>query len=237
MNAAVPIRSSTLLLAILVAAGRLPAQTAAGGKPLDVTPFIEMAELHPSPVKPQKDEKTGFVVGGRNATDLILTVTEFNGRTIAELEKDMRPKAASNAGFLGPNEKLLEILAADNRYVVDELGLKHQELARHLHAMGTIGNWQERHEQEGAEFVYQGKRFKVQVEHTRGIQPSPFRDGTASGSNATVTNLDNGKKVRYGLLVPYMIERYGFYEGKGTPYRLEPRLVLEVFDFLMAKKK
>jgi hypothetical protein len=32
-----------------------------------------------------------------------------------------------------------------------------------------------------------------------------------------------------------MIERYGLYEGKGTPYRVEPRRVLEVFDFVKRK--
>jgi uncharacterized protein (TIGR03067 family) len=34
-----------------------------------------------------------------------------------------------------------------------------------------------------------------------------------------------------------MMERYGFYEGKGTSYRLEPRRILEVFDFLDAKSE
>jgi hypothetical protein len=41
----------------------------------------------------------------------------------------------------------------------------------------------------------------------------------------------------YSLLVPEMIVRYGFYEGKGTPYRVDPRDVLEVFDFLKKAKK
>ena len=47
--------------------------------------------------------------------------------------------------------------------------------------------------------------------------------------------LDNAKSIRYGLLVPFMVERYGFYEGKGTPYRVEPRQVIEVFDFVQKK--
>jgi hypothetical protein len=34
-----------------------------------------------------------------------------------------------------------------------------------------------------------------------------------------------------------MIERYGFYEGKGTPYRVEPADVLEVFPYLKEKAK
>jgi hypothetical protein len=77
----------------------------------------------------------------------------------------------------------------------------------------------------------------VKADPTSGTQPSPFRDGTNSGINVTVHNLVNGKKLRYSLLVPYMIERYGFYEGKGTPYRVKPREVVEVFDFLKVKAK
>ena len=50
--------------------------------------------------------------------------------------------------------------------------------------------------------------------------------------DVTVENLDSGRKLKYSGLVPLMIERYGFYEGKGTSYRVEPRNVVEVFDFL-----
>jgi len=36
-----------------------------------------------------------------------------------------------------------------------------------------------------------------------------------------------------------MIDRYGFYEGKGTSYRVDPKQVVELFDFLkkVPKKK
>jgi hypothetical protein len=208
---------------------------------LDVTPFLEIAEFMPAPVKSHKDEKTGFVVGGKNPTELIAKLTELNGIPIAKLEEDMRPMAKSDVGsrvgFLGKTEKLLDVLAADNRYVVDELGLTHRDLARHLHGMAAVGFWQQKHKKAEAEFQYHGRRYKVVVQASRGIQPSPFRDGTSSGTNATLTNLDTGKQFQYGLLVPYMIERYGFYEGKGTPYRLDPHAALDVLDFLVAKKK
>jgi hypothetical protein len=228
--------------ALLVLQGYAPAQPpAAGDKPVDLAPYLDLARHSVPPVTPQKDVKTGFVVGGRNDTALILKLTEINGRTIAELEKDMRPMAksavGSSSGFLGKEEKLLDVLAADNRTVVEEMGLTHQELARHLHAIGTIGRWLEATKKEDAEFVYNGRRFKVKLMHSRGSQPSPFNDDTESGSNATVFNLDSGKNLKYGLLVPYMVERYGFYEGKGTPYRLDPVRVVEVLDFIKAKKK
>jgi hypothetical protein len=34
-----------------------------------------------------------------------------------------------------------------------------------------------------------------------------------------------------------MVERYGYYEGKGTPYRVAPREALEVIDFLAKKAR
>src|SRR6266478_2681364 len=78
------------------------------------------------PVTPHKDAKTGFVIGGKNPTALIRGLTAIAGQPIAKLEKRMRPGADSRAGFLGKDESLLEVLAADNHFVVDELGLSHQ---------------------------------------------------------------------------------------------------------------
>lgn len=220
----------------------LPANPPGGDKPADLAPFLEFAKYYVTPVDAKKDGRTGFVVGGKNDTALIPSLKEINGRSILELEKDMRPGAKSDvgstAGFLGPEEKLLDVLVGDNRYVVDELGLTHQELAKHLHAIGSIGRWQVwEHRRFEYEFVYHGRRFKATTLVSKGFQPSPFRDGTQSGTDVTVENLDTGKKLTYALLVPYLIERYGFYEGKGTSYRVEPSTVLEVFDFLGRKAK
>jgi hypothetical protein len=241
-NASTPALAATAAFLLTASTFLCAADTSSGAaRGLDMTPFLDLGQFYVRPVPVTKDARTGFRVGGKNDTALLRTLPEINGRKIADLEKDMRPGAkslvGSRLGFLGPDERLLDVLAADNQHVVDELGLTHQELAKHLHALGTIGLWQRLHKQKETPFVYHGRRYTVNVETTRGIQPSPFRDGTESGSNATVHNLDNGKEVRYGLLVPYMIERYGFYEGKGTPYRLEPRRVLEVFDFLKVAAK
>jgi hypothetical protein len=183
-------------------------------------------------VEPQKDPKTGFVVGGVNETALIRKLTEINGIGIASLEKVMRPGAASSAGFLGRDEKLLDVLAADNDLVRKELGLTHQELARHLHALGALG---ETSDGGFAQFTYQGQKFKVKVVAYRGFMDSPFKDGTKTNKSASVQNLDNGKKLEMSLLVPDMIERYGFYEGEGTPYRVDPRQAVAVLGFLAAK--
>src|SRR6266545_5357078 len=187
----------------------LAQQSAKNYKNLDLADFLDLGKYYVKPAPAKKDPKTGFIVGGKNETALLRGLKEINGRTIAELEKDMRPgaksEAGSNVGFLGPEEKLLDVLVADNQYVVDELGFTHHELAKHLHAMGTIGLWKQTEE---VEFVYHGRRFKVKAGPTSGTQPSPFLDGTNSSTTATIHNLDNGKKLRFALLVPYMIRLY-----------------------------
>src|SRR5262249_60840874 len=54
---------------------------------------VPLDKIGVSFIKPAKDAKTGFMVGGKNATALIRKLTEINGRKIADLEKDMRPGA------------------------------------------------------------------------------------------------------------------------------------------------
>jgi hypothetical protein len=199
---------------------------------------VDPEKLGVKPVPPRKDPATGFVVGGKNPTDLVRKLTAIAGRKIAELEKHMRPGKLSTAGFLGKDERLLDVLAADNACVVDALGLTHQELARHLHVAGAIAVGQFAEDAKagrksaGKEFVYHGRKFKAKAMFFRGSVDSPFEDGTKTNCEATVWNLTAGKKLTYSLLVPHLIERYGFYEGKGTSYRVDPRAVVELFDFL-----
>ena len=127
------------------------------------------------------------------------------------------------------------MLAADNRTVVEELGLTHQQLARPLLVLGAVAARDA--VQAPKEVTYEGKRFRMKAIVFKATVNSPFEDGTKTNCNATVENLTNGKRLGYSLLVPFMIERYGFYEGKGTRFRVDPRAIVEVFDFLQAAKR
>ena len=207
----------------------------------------DAAELGVKFVSENKDERTGFIVAGKNPTSLIRTLREINRRAVTDLEKGMRPGAkadvGSDRGFLGNDEALLTVLAADNAYVVDEVGLTHQELARHLRVVAAIGLRRLTDAQKTKKnlstqpFTYHGRKFKISLEFFRGDQLSPFRDGTKTATDVTLTNVDSGKVLKYSLLVPDMIERYGFYEGTGTPYRVAPRDILAVLDFLKLNNK
>jgi hypothetical protein len=210
-----------------------PTICAAGDEtPKDYT-NTTLESLGITPVKPRA-EKSGFVIGGKNATSLIRELTAIAGHPIVKLEKRMRPGADSRAGFLGNEESLLDVLGADNRFVVDELGLTHQELAKHLHVIGAIAV--KHGKGKILDIRYHDQVLRLETSFSRGFQESPFDDDTKTNCNTTVRNVASGKKFTFSLLVPHMIERYGFYEGKGTPYRVDPRAVLDVLEFLKAKK-
>src|SRR5262245_58532311 len=134
------LQMTTMLVVALDLALRGQALAAPQAPPKEQLPIKDFTSVDPVTlgviaVQPKKDPKTGFIVGGKNPTKLIRTLPEINGRSIADLEKHMRPGAESDVGsekgFLGKDEALLEVLAADNRFVVDEAGLTHQELAEH----------------------------------------------------------------------------------------------------------
>jgi hypothetical protein len=196
---------------------------------------VDPESLGVKPVTAREDPRTGFVVGGKNPTALLGKLTEIAGQPVAELERSMRPGRLSTAGFLGKNERLLDVLAADNRTVVDDLGLTHQQLARPLLILGAVADRDAL--KEPKEVTYQGRKFRVKATRFKNSVSSPFDDGTETNCEATVENVETGKKLTYSLLVPQMIERYGFYEGQGTRFRVDPRAVVEVFDFLRPAKR
>src|SRR5207249_4232562 len=59
---------------------------------------VNFLDLNIVLLTPEEDKKTGFVVAGKNATSLVRGLKRINGRTIAELEMDMRPGQLSSAG-------------------------------------------------------------------------------------------------------------------------------------------
>ncbi len=172
----------------------------------------------------------GFRIHGQNETSLIRSLKSLNGIPVAQLEANMRPMSMSEEGLLGMGESLTEVLADDNDTVLG-MGLTHQELADFIHTFDKAPGEMIGSLPEYATVEYNGQRFAHAVTQWRGIQESPFGDGTSTSRDHRVINLETGAEIRYSGLLPEMIHRYGFYEGKGTDYRLEPQRVAEVARF------
>ncbi len=128
----------------------------------------------------------GFKIHGRNETSLIRSLTSLNGTPITDLEAIMRPKEISNAGFLGKDESLTEVLAEDNDTVLG-MGLTHQQLGDFLHRFDRAPN-----DMSGIfGTTFNDQRFGHFAATFMGSQESPFDDGTATASDHTILTCPN----------------------------------------------
>lgn len=174
----------------------------------------------------------GFNIHGVNENSLILSLSSLNGVQINTLEANMRPGNMSLSGFLSSEESFTTILAEDNDTVLG-LGLTHQQIADFLFYFKEVATYVSSQVKTiPVAFEYNGRVFVHRTNAWRGMQYSPFLDGTATNTDHTITCLTDGSQITYSGLLPPMIYRYGFYEGRGTGYRLEPKRVAEVAGFV-----
>lgn len=133
------------------------------------------------------------------------------------IEHQMQPGVISLDGFLGTDRRRLQDILIDDDAAVKRLDRTHTEIAarmRELREEGKRGLGEE---------IRAEPHIEVRVDSVRGKLPCPFLDGVIVPKvNTTVQNLELGREVTFTDLNIHMIEAHGFYEGKGSPFRLDP---------------
>ena len=140
-------------------------------------------------------------------------------------QERMAPGSITRDGFLGDDRRgLADILLTDDASV-KALGLEHEGIARRmieLREAGMAGL---------GEFVDVAPHFEVRVDSVRGRLPCPFGDpGIFPKTNVTVRNTRTGREITYTDLHIHLVWVHGFYEGRGSPFRLEPKDLAEVLE-------
>jgi hypothetical protein len=141
------------------------------------------------------------------------------------IQQKLRPGVITAEGFLGTDPRpLSEIIETDDAAVA-RLGLTHELIARKmrdLHDAGIRGL---------GEFVEAGPHLEVRVDSVRGKLPCPFGDrGLEQKGFTVVRNKKLGHELSYTDLITHMIAAHGFYEGRGSPFRLEPTDLAAVLE-------
>ncbi|KGE73173.1 hypothetical protein [Spirochaeta lutea] len=135
-------------------------------------------------------------------------------------QQNMQAGVITADGFLGDDRRpLLDIIEHDEE-TMKELDLDFEILTarmRYLMEEGRKGL---------GEPVTIDNKWIVRVDEARGYLPSPFEDGIFRKVNAEVELLvdgkASGKTLVYTEMSLHLIEKYHFFEGKGSPFRLEP---------------
>lgn len=129
----------------------------------------------------------------------------------------------SSSGFLGNDERKLQDILNEDDLLVSAMGYSHKAIAqrmRYLTEQGKKGL--------GSPVIVD-EIYEVTVEEHRGFIPCPFGDNFKSPkTNVFIKNLITSETIRWTELNIHMIEQHGFYEGKGSFFRIDPELLVNI---------
>ena len=142
-----------------------------------------------------------------------------------QIQDKMKPGIITRDGFLGLDKRnLIDILIEDDE-TVKRMNLTHQIIANRMLELRDAG-------MKGlGDFITIEPHYEVRVDSVRGKLPCPFGDpGVFPKTNITVRNMEQNREIIYTDLHIHLIYAHGFYEGKGSPFRLEPLDLVNVLE-------
>ncbi len=141
---------------------------------------------------------------------------------IQKLQQMLRSSKLVAGGFLGTDTRnVTEIIDAD-RAALDKLGRTTHEIAARMReitetATKALGNW-----------VKIDGMSQACIQEAKGSLVCPWPHPGSCCKRVTTFQLTaTGEKMRWSDLNIHLIESHGFFEGKGSAYRLEPSLLAE----------
>jgi hypothetical protein len=142
-----------------------------------------------------------------------------------KIQQNMRKGVITLDGFLGDDtRKLVDIIAADT-YTIHAHHTTKEAIASRMEYFRKEG------EQGLGEPITVDGHFEVRVDSVRGLLPSPFGGpGMYAKINTMVVNKTSGKSIVYTDLHIHFIKDHGFFEGIGSPFRLEPTDLIEILE-------
>jgi hypothetical protein len=142
-----------------------------------------------------------------------------------KIRERMLPGAITAHGFLGADGRGVAEITEEDDGRVRRLGLTHERIAQRMRELRSAG------EAGLGEFVDVAPHFRVRSESVRGKLPCPFADQCLTQKGfTTVRNAARDAEITFTDLHVHMIEAHGFYQGKGSRFRLEPEDLVTVLE-------
>ncbi len=144
---------------------------------------------------------------------------------LQHIQEQMKPGVITLDGFLGTDDRnLIDILIEDDG-TVRRLGRTHRAVSnkmQHLRDAGYKGL---------GEFITVDGHFEVRVDSVRGKLPSPFGGPHLYQKiNTIVRNTKLNTEIVFTDMHIHFIRDHGFYEGKGSLFRLEPEDLITILE-------
>ncbi|OIP89743.1 MAG: hypothetical protein AUK55_13965 [Syntrophobacteraceae bacterium CG2_30_61_12] len=147
----------------------------------------------------------------------------YQSPDLDQVEARMRPSPDFRHGYLGRDQRrLIQILTAGEARV-RALGLSHEAIADRLDQL-TLGA------QSGyGETVLLEQKYIVTATVARGKIPCPWdHPGLYRKTHIDLRRTDSDDRLVWTDLSIHLIREHGFYQGEGSPYRLDPEAIHRV---------
>lgn len=144
---------------------------------------------------------------------------------LQKAQENMAPGVITLNGFLGTDTRNLVDILIEDEASVRRMGMTHQHIA---HAMQLVRDAGMRGL---GEFITIAPHFEVRADSVRGKLPCPFQHpGIFPKTNVTVRNKEKGKEITFTDLHIHLINEHGFYEGRGSAFRLDPAVLADILE-------
>jgi len=140
-----------------------------------------------------------------------------------KLEDLLRSSQLVAGGFLGHDTRPIEEIIEADAAALEHLGVSPADLA------GRMKDLAARARAGLGSFVPVDATLQVACDDNRGLLICPGGDGTRHNKTVTTARrTDTGKTVRWSDLSAHLIGCHGFFQGRGSPFRIEPADLVEV---------
>lgn len=142
---------------------------------------------------------------------------------LQRIQELMKPGIISEEGFLGEDIRNLADILADDELQVLALGFTHVEIANAMEKLTDIGR-----ETFGNPVLVDGF-LRVTVDSSKGKIVSPF-GGLHDKENTEIVNTKTDETINWTTLSIHLIRDHGFYQGKGSFFRVDPNKVVRILE-------
>ncbi|KLO23311.1 hypothetical protein X275_03040 [Marinitoga sp. 1197] len=139
-------------------------------------------------------------------------------------QENMKPGIITAEGFLGNDDRNILDIIIDDEEMISNLNCSIEKIVERL-------KYLKKHGEKGmGEPITVDKKWEVQVGEARGHLPCPFEDGFFRKVVTKVINLNTKESIIYSDLSIHLIEKHHFFQGKGSPFRLEPAKLIKILE-------
>jgi hypothetical protein len=140
-----------------------------------------------------------------------------------KLEEILRSSKLVAGGFMGQDNRSVTEVVSTDATELSKLGYSIEEIARRMReitdsATKALGNW-----------VDMNEKFRAVVEEAKGQLVCPWPHPGGYDKRVTTVELkETGKSIFWSDLNIHLIGEHGFFEGKGSAFRVEPKELIDV---------